>query len=499
MASECKEVKTKVAVPALRLVLAACLVLTALQARLWAGPVKETRLAKNIGRILSVPPLDGASVGICVVSLRDEKELFSLNSNKLFIVASNMKLLTTAAALQYMGAEYQFKTTVYRRGDISKEGVLSGDIIIRGGGDPNISGRFHGGRSTAILERWAAALSEAGIIEIGGDIIADDTYFDREYIHPSWPRDQLARWYCAPVSGLSFNDNCIELRVLPGANGGVKIVKEPSTKYVTVHNSCRITKKKKDAKFIINKKPGTNEIFVKGRVKSSQLPATHFVTVDNPPLFLASVFKEVLERQGIKVDGRVRLITEKDGNSPLKLHELTSMASTMAQSVKVANTRSQNFYAEHILKALGMETKGKGSFAAGQEALRGFLLELGYSSDRYKITDGSGLSRDNRLSPRMIVDILAFMYRHRDGDVFYSSLSTSGTSGTLRNRLKKEPYKGRVRAKTGYIYKASALSGYVETLGGKTVAFSILINNFKVPNSKIKRIQDSICRTLVDY
>ncbi|HHT9133552.1 MAG TPA: D-alanyl-D-alanine carboxypeptidase, partial [Candidatus Avalokitesvara rifleensis] len=127
-------------------------------------------------------------------------------------------------------------------------------------------------------------------------------------------------------------------------------------------------------------------------------------------------------------------------------------------------------------------------------------LELGYPPDRYRIDDGSGLSRENRLSPRMIVDILSFMYGHEEGDVFYKSLSTPGDKdGTLRNRLTEEPYRGRVKAKTGYISKASALSGYVETVSGKILAFSILINDFKVSNSEIKQIQDSICKVLVSY
>lgn len=499
VASRRGETLTRAAVLVLRL-LVACLVVVTLQARLRAAPAKGT-LKKKIERALSDPVLKGAVTGVYVVTLPDGDVLFSRNSDRLFTVASNMKLLTTAAALQNLGSEYRFTTTVYRRGDILEEGTLTGDVIIRGGGDPNISGRFHGGRSTAILEDWAAAINEAGIKKITGDIVADDTFFDREYVHPGWPKNQLSRWYCAPVSGLSFNDNCVEIRLLADGNGGVKVVKEPATGYVTVHNSLRLTKKKKGANPIVHKKPGTNEIFVKGKVRSKNLPATHFLTIDNPPLFLASVFKEVLERQGIKVNGRARLIAGAGGDedSAHELYELASTSSTLGRSVKVANTNSQNFYAEQILKTLGVEVKGEGSFAAGREVLSGFLLELGYPPDRYNVIDGSGLSRKNRLSPRIIVDILSYMYGHREGFTFYSSLSVSGTTGTLKRRLAGPSYKGRVMAKTGYVSKASALSGYVETSSGKTLAFSILINKFKAPNSKIKKIQDSICRALVDY
>lgn len=494
-----KEVSAAVAVLVLRLTIASCLVFSAVTDYLWAGPSRKA-LERDIWQVLSSPHLKNASVGIHVVSLPDEEILFSLNSDRLFTVASNMKILTTAAALHFLGAGYQFKTTVYYSGNITKEGVLDGDIIIRGGGDPNISGRFYEGRSTAVLERWAAALGRNGVREVRGDIVADDTWFDREYVHPDWPRDQLTEWYCAPVSGLSFNDNCIKLRLVrkKKGKGVVKVVLEPGTSYVTIHNSCRITRSEKKAGFSVYRRPGTNEIFIKGRLTPKQLPLIYYVTVDNPPLFLASVFREVLERRGIGVYGRVRLIGEGERVSYPELHELVSTTSTLAQSVKVANMRSQNFYAEQILKTLGAEMRGEGSFRAGLGVLREFLLELGYTPDRYRLADGSGLSRNNRLSPLMMVDILTFMYRHTEGDVFYSSLPISGTSGTLRRRLKKPPYKGRVRAKTGYIYRASTLSGYVETLSGRTLAFSILINNFNGSNKKIKRIQDSICRVLVN-
>lgn len=477
---------------------AACLILFYLQVSVWADPQSDS-LERELVALLSHSQLKGARVGISVVSLPEKEPVFNYNDEELFVVASNMKLFTTAASLVYLGPDFQFETTLYTQGNLCPGGKLEGNIIIKGGGDPNISGRFYDGRSTAILEEWARALKGAGVTEISGDVVADDTRFDRQYVHPNWPKDQLSRWYCAPVSGLSLNDNCVELTVLSQGNGKAKVLLEPDTGYVKVFNSCRVGNSKKGSKLVVRKKPGSNDILIKGEVSPKRLPLKYFIAMDNPPHFLASVFKEVLEQKDITVRGSARLIDERDENSPWPLVEVSRTTSSMMQSVTVANTRSQNFYAEQILKTLGAELKGEGSFRAGLEVIEELLGELGYTPKDYQIADGSGLSRDNRFSPKMITDLLSFMYLHNFSEAFLTSLPLSGTNGSLQQRLTKEPYKGRVRAKTGYLSRVSALSGYVDSLGGKPLAFSIIMNDFKASPREIKGLQDSMCQVLVRY
>jgi serine-type D-Ala-D-Ala carboxypeptidase/endopeptidase (penicillin-binding protein 4) len=176
----------------------------------WSTPA-DKKLKEEIDAILQKYKPKETCVGISIFSISKDKYLYEINPDKSFVVASNMKLFTTATALVYLGADFEFKTEIFYRGDISAEGKLDGDIVIRGSGDPNISGRFFDGNVTAVPAFWADRIKKHGIQVISGDIIVDDSIFDREFVHRNWPKDQLSKWYCAPVSGLSFNDNCVDI------------------------------------------------------------------------------------------------------------------------------------------------------------------------------------------------------------------------------------------------------------------------------------------------
>ncbi|HEY4481500.1 MAG TPA: D-alanyl-D-alanine carboxypeptidase, partial [Candidatus Brocadiaceae bacterium] len=207
------------------------------------------KLEDRLSAIVEKKVLNNAQVGIHVVSLKNNnKILYKRNEEKLFSIASNTKLFTTAATLVYLSPKYEYKTIVYRSGKVSPDGVLEGDIIIKGSGDPNLSGRFNNGHVTAVPESWAAEVKGAGINVINGDIIADDRVFDREYTPPTWPSNQLSKWYCAEVGGLSFNDNCANFIIEPGKKAGelVKVTIEPDTAYVKINNNCKTTNNPSD-------------------------------------------------------------------------------------------------------------------------------------------------------------------------------------------------------------------------------------------------------------
>jgi D-alanyl-D-alanine carboxypeptidase/D-alanyl-D-alanine-endopeptidase (penicillin-binding protein 4) len=462
----------------------------------------RTGLEKKISAILGRKVLDNAQVGIHVVSLKDNNEiLYKRNEGKLFSIASNTKLFTTAAALVYLGPRYGYKTIVYKSGKVSPTGVLEGDIIIKGSGDPNLSGRFNGGRVTAVPESWASKVKDAGIDVVNGDIVADDRVFDREYIPPTWPSNQLSKWYCAEVGGLSFNDNCIDYKIGPGKKVGhlVRVSIEPDTSFVKIYNKCKTTSKSSKRSYSVERKPGTNEITIRGKIPANSASSKGWVTIHNPGLYLATVFKEILKKQGVKVRGIARIINPDEYSDANGLHVITQTVSTMGQSVNIANSRSQNFYAEQILKTLGFNLKGEGGFASGIEVIHGFMHSLGYEREQYQMLDGSGLSRGNKFSPKMITSLLAYMYNHKHYHHFIQSLAVPGDKeGSLRNRLRGIPDKSRVRAKSGYIYGAVALSGYIETMSDDVLAFSILVNDFKTRAKMVKDVQDSICKVLVE-
>lgn len=456
-------------------------------------------LNKQIQIVLKNVDLKRVSCGISVVSLKKNASVYNYRSNDLFRVASNMKLLTTAAALDYLGPDFEYETDIEANGIITDSGELKGDVIVKGSGDPNLSGRFYHGNVLAVPESWASAIRSKGISRITGDIIADDRIFDRIYTHPQWSKNQLSAWYSAPSSGLSFNDNCVDITLVSSKKPGnaVILLINPDTSYFTIFNNCMCTSNKKEHAYSMYREPETNRIFITGKFWINASPKREWVTVHNPALYLATVFKEVLEKYGILVGGTARLIDETDV-ADAHMERITQTTSTMRQTISVTNKRSQNFYAEQILKTLGAHINGEGSFESGIDVLHNFMNKLGFHSDEYQIEDGSGLSRDNRLSPYMITSLLTYMHKHPHGKVLYDSLPVSGKDGGLKNRLVSPQYKNRIHAKTGYIAKVSTLSGYINTPNGDVLAFSILMNNFN--NLRIiRKVQDDICRTLINY
>lgn len=457
----------------------------------------------EIARILKSPDLKGIVTGIQVLDTETGAAVFSLNENRLFAPASNLKLVTTAAAVHFLGADYTFRTSVFRKGEI-QGGTLRGDLIVRGSGDPNISGRFYGENITAIPDQWAKTIREAGIETITGDIIADDTIFDREFVCPNWPADQLWKWYCAPTCGLSFNDNCLEVEIRPGAAGEpVQLFPNPETAYAVFENSCTTVETKGQDFVVIDRRAGDATIKVGGRCWAEAGSRRFFVTVDNPALFMVTVFRESLKKAGVKVEGKPRLLTEPLDAWETPGNELAACEHRMKETISVTNKRSQNFYAEQLLKLVGKKVRGQGSFKAGVAACSAFLKEIGVPAESYTLVDGCGLSRENRLTPALLATLLNTMWRHRYNKEFADSLPRPGEDASLRRRFKEAAYCERICAKTGYIDGASSLSGYLSTKSGRLYAFSTLMNDpnvrgFRVSNRQLHAIQDSICKAIID-
>jgi len=476
----------------------------------WSGPVASaaprTALQRRIDGILSGRALRGTAIGCRVIDVASGKVLYSYHATDPLLPASNMKLATTAAALETLGLDYAFVTRV---------GLVGRDLVVIGAGDPNISGRFHDGNVTAVFEGWAKALAAKGVTRIEGDLIADDTLFDRQYVHPTWPREQLHRWYCAPVGALSLNDNCADVTVLPASRPGLKAVVRvaPPGGYVTIVNAARTVSR---GRLLVSfgRHPGASVITVRGRVPAGARGYTESVTIDDPGAFFAATLKHVLAQHGVTVRGECRPAaapTDLERFRPLAEHR-----STLVETVKVTNTRSQNFYAECLFKLLGAKSGGApGTFGKGAVAVERFLAmktgrktgKTGKTGDtnpkfvspvfHFTVADGSGLSRRNRLSAMHITNLLRYMAGRPSAKVFRNSLATAGVDGGLKRRMAEAPFRGRVHAKTGTIRGVSALSGYADTCDGRTLAFSILINNHRRTAAQMRTLQDDVCRTLV--
>ena len=465
-----------------------------------AGSV-QADLRKRIDAVLAGADARRMTVGVRVLELPAGKVLYSVRANEAFIPASNVKIITTASALHHLTPEFRFRTLIYADGTLAG-GTLRGDLVIQGDGDPNISGRFHDDDIAFIPRQWAQILRRRGFRRITGDLVADDTIFDREYVCRSWPRDQLHKWYAAPVAGLSFNDGCVDVVITPSRAGrAARVALEPDTRYMHLTNGLITTASRALAKqrgIYLSRPLGTNRIVVKGRLWDKAGSRRYYVTVHEPPLYLATVVAEEMKRAGITLDGRVRLATKvrpRVERTDPRVHIIHS--ATLVDSINVTNKRSQSFYAEHLLKRTGAAVSGRGTFASGIDAAKRYLASAGIASGGAVIADGGGLSRANRLSPVHLTEVLKHAYNAKYGKVFVASLARSGIDHSMRKRLAATAYRGRVAAKTGTLNRVVALSGYAFNRHGKVLAFSVLVNNSH-NNYAARAFTDEICRLLVD-
>ena len=460
------------------------------------GPASSD-FSSRVQAILSRQNVPVGDLGIEIVSLETGKRLSSTSSERLFSVASNNKIVTTAAALHFLGPSYTFRTEVLLDGKPDREGSLSGRLVVKGTGDPNISGRFFDGDPLAPMRLVAGKLKKSGLKRLVGPIVADDTFFDRVYLHPNWKESNLAYWYSAETSALSFNDNRIDITLVPQEDGEPpQVILSPPTSYVTIENSCRTTSNPKGPGPSFSRKPGSNIISIRGSCFKKAGSTTHSVTVHEPALYFATALREELVREGIEIVGEVRTI--ESGESLPHGPPAVILTSNLAETIYVSNKRSQNFYAEQILKLLGRLRRGEGSFQAGAKVVEEFLNYVGIPRGTYSYVDGSGLSPNNRFSPSQIASVLEFMHSHRYGQTFLDSLAIGGVDGTLRRRWKKSPLKGNVVAKTGSIEGAHALSGYLRNKNGERFAFSILYNRSTGKSLPIRQLEEEILTLLYE-
>lgn len=444
--------------------------------------------------ILARKQMKNASCSVTIADQATGRILYDYHGQRLMIPASNQKLMTSIAALDLLGPKYQFPTTVGTTGTIDGE-VLKGDLLVVGGGDPNLSGRLYNDQITAVFDYWAQVLRKKGITKITGDLVADASFFDAEFIHPDWPKDQLLRWYCAPVAALSANDNCLLLTVKPGPNAGAPALVNiaPDVGYVRLVNRCKTEGKRVIVHIDFDKE--ARVLTAIGSIPASVSDWSTDVTIPAPPLWTATIFAASLKKAGIRLGGRVCAATPADGRRPV--HKLILFQTDLARTVQVMNTRSQNFYAEQVFKTVGAVKGASGSWAAGRKVITGWATEAGIDPKSFTIADGSGMARDNRLSTSAIVQLL----RRADGaayrQAFWRSLPVSGDRGTLERRLKEKPYGGHVWAKTGYLSGVGALSGFATTRAGRGVVFSIIVNDFRYRGS-VKYVIDDIVRAMID-
>jgi len=466
------------------------------------------RFSGRVESLLGAAPVDKGEWGLLVVDAETGATLYEKNANGYFLPASNMKLLTTALALDTLGLEYRFRTTVETTGTLTPDGRLSGDLILVGRGDPNLSNRkfpyetkeeFDGPPEKALAE-LADAVAARGVKEIEGAVVGDDSYFPRERYPDGWEIDDMVWEYGAAISAIVVDDNTVTLTLTPAekAGGAVTAVVEPATREFVVKNEVSTIGAKEKPDLRLMREPGGDTVIVSGVMPAGSAPRKMVLAIQEPALHAANLLVQLLKDRGIKVGGTVRALHEPEPGEAAQTVLAEHLSIPLKDSVKLVNKISQNLHTEVLLRTAARQ---QGRWATPEDLQKfpqAFYVKAGIPDGDVIQTDGSGLSRHDLVTPRAFVALLAYAQKQAWFPAFLASLPVAGADGTLNERMKEPPLAGKIHAKTGSVTHVRSLSGYAETPGGRKLMFSFLGNNQGAKNHEVHSAIDGVCRAMVE-
>lgn len=468
-------------------------------ARAAISAVTHRDLAHFADSLLTDPIFRSANWGVLIVDPARGDTLYSRNAGKLFMPASNQKLITGATALAQLGPDYRFETRVMGAA-YPVSGILTGDLAIIGSGDPSVSDSLAPEGAMGALRALADSLAERGIREVTGRLVRGADVFPDSTLGYGWSWDDLDYDYSAPVDELFFNEGYARITVFGGMRPGDPVTVRtlparslPALGKVEVVTGAMCCMERSRVQWFGDMRGRRPMVDLRGSVRPRD-SVTVRVALRNPAAAWLDAFAEVLAERGITVRGGVDAgaIADTSGMYVLATRRSPPLSTILARFEKP----SQNQIGELLFKTLGRERTGVGTADSARVVVERQLLAWGADSAGFAVRDGSGLSRHDYLSPETIIRVLDAMRRHPDFDVFYQALPVGGVDGTLRTRMLESPAAGNVRAKTGTLDKARALSGYVTAADGRLLLFSMIANNHVVANREVERVQDAIVSRL---
>lgn len=468
----------------------------------------DVALAREIDHVIEASDLTRARFGVFVMSMKDGRIIYARNGDKLFTPASNMKIYTTAAALDLLGADYHWRTSVYADKQPDGSGVIDGNLTLFGRGAPDLDSSGKQG-----LAALADQLYQRGVRHVRGNIIGDESYFRGELYGLGWQWNDLQWYFGAEPSALTVDENSLELTIAPANKIGssATVTLNRQTKYLHLINNTMTAERDATTTIGINRGLSDNELKVWGDFPVGGRSFSAFLSVPSPALWAATLFKEALIAHGIKVDGETRSrdfrAAESEHFDPAKAFEVAQENSAaLSEIVRHTNKQSDNLYAELILRTLGKErgssapdpnprkNRERGDDEAGTAVVMSWLDHNGIAKDDLEIRDGSGLSRLDLVTPEATARLLQAIARTNSATAFHDSLPAAGRDGTLSDRLASAT--GRIVAKTGTLTYTHSLSGYATTPADETLVFSIFCNDATGHGNPV-RVIDQIATLLV--
>jgi len=469
------------------------------------------RFRQRAEAALSAAGPDKGAWGVLVTDAATGEVLYSRNADGYFMPASNAKLFTTALALAALGPNYRVRTTVATSGALDANGVLSGDLVLIGRGDANLSNRKfpyekkegREGPPEKVLAEFADSVAARGVKEVTGDVVADDSMFQHEKFPSGWLVDDILWSYGAAVSAIAVNDNTFSLELRPGANEGDPARYEAAlaADFYTVDNLIRTSARGSEEKLAVARDPGSRVIHLSGTMPLDAQARRLTIAIEDPAEFAASLLFRLLAARGVKIDGQPRARHDADptlAGTPGQTVIAEHASVPLSDDIRLTNKNSENLHAELLLLLAAHEKVGAKNYEDALKFETDFFKTAGIADGNVVLSDGSGLSRKDLVTPRAVVQLLHYASTQPWGELYRTTLPVASEDGTLSDRMKNTAAEDRVFAKTGTIGHGNALSGYATTVHGEHLLFSILGNNNNLHAQDANKVIDAICVAMVE-